>query len=61
MHKGFEETGGLTLPVRHMLHGGILHHSCRTSTRHHVGSTGKASLGSHGELLGIVHHLRLAW
>lgn len=53
----------------HLRHGGILHHSCRTSTsRHHgsrVGRTRKSTTaGPHGVLL-VIHHrlllLRLVW
>lgn len=55
----------LTLAIGgHLRHGGILHHSCRTSTsaaRHYasgIGGTGETTTGPHGELL-VVHHLLL--
>lgn len=47
-----------------MRHGGILHHSCRTSTSttwHHgtwIGSTRKGTPSAHGVLL-VIHHLLL--
>ena len=55
----------LTLTIgSHVLHAGILHHSCRAgATSHHggIGSRGERSaLGrAHGELLLVVHHLLL--
>jgi len=50
----------LTLAVSgHVRHGGILHHGGRASAGHHVGIPGKGPLGTHGELLGVVHHLLL--
>lgn len=56
----------LTLTIgSHVRHGGVLHHSCRASTSHHgrIRASGEgAALSSHGELLGVIHHLlRLTW
>lgn len=58
-----EDKGGqgkLTLAMgSHMGHGGILHHGGRARTGHHIWVSGKGTLGSHGELLRVVHHLLL--
>lgn len=55
----------LTLTIGgHLRHGGILHHSCRASTRaagHHgtgIGSTRECTTSAHGKLL-VIHHLLL--
>lgn len=63
LRRGQEHEDELTLTIgSHLRHGGILHHSCRTSTsRHHstrVGSTGECTTWPHGVLL-VIHHLLL--
>ena len=51
----------LTLAISHVLHGGILHHSCRAGPSSHEGwvrAGGKGTgLARHGELLWVIHHL----
>lgn len=54
--------GRLTLTIgSHLRHGGILHHSCRTTASSHEGwvRTGGESTGlaPHGKLLCVIHHL----